>query len=183
MNESRIGKLPANVFLWLDPSQQTRQKYWQCYPPGWKGCTRWNVENIWFVSGLSGIMVDECFSALSLVILMIFSFCPEVQCITMSGLLFTNIRRTLDITPRTSKITPSYWDNYGSKPRSQGVSIYLSTIFLFSDFIFSNQPQQFPARVELVNTFPKQTPGNSALLSRLSWDHQYSNQSWWEKLP
>ena len=23
MNESRIGKLPANVFLWLDPSHQT----------------------------------------------------------------------------------------------------------------------------------------------------------------
>ena len=140
MNESRIGKLPANVFLWLDTSQQTRQKYWQCYPPGWKGCTRWNVWNIWFVSGLSGIMVDECFSALSLVILMIFSFCPEVQCITMSGLLFTNIRRTLDITPRTSKITPSYWDNYGSKPRSQGVSIYLSTIFLFFILFFQINP-------------------------------------------
>ena len=148
MNESRIGKLPANVFLWLDTNQKprhNRQILRKCFMlqfgeggglKGWRDCTRWNVWNIWFVSGLSGIMVDECFSALSLVILMIFSFCPEVQCITMSGLLFTNIRRTLDITPRTSKITPSYWDNYGSKPRSQGVSIYLSTIFLFFILFF-----------------------------------------------
>ena len=48
-----------------------------------------------------------------------------------------------------------------------GLNLSVYNIFVFY-FIFSNQPQQFPARVELVNTFPKQTPGNSALLSRLS---------------
>ena len=132
MNESRIGKLPANVFLWLDTTIQPTHKYWYndiilqfdegrwwwCWwCAGWK---RWNVWNIWFVSGLSGIMVDECFSALSLVILMIFSFCPEVQCITMSGLLFTNIRRTLDITPGHQHHTLVYQHDISySQPANQ----------------------------------------------------------------
>ena len=80
-----------------------------------------------------GIMVDECFSALSLVILMIFSFCPPVQCITMSGLLFTNITRTVDITPghqQTHHPLSGLWVRWGPQCEVRVPSLVQLILFL-----------------------------------------------------
>ena len=64
----------------------------------------WEVSVWWEVSSMRHIMVDECIPALSVVILMIFSFCPPVQCIAMSGLLFTNITGTRDTDLNTALV-------------------------------------------------------------------------------